>query len=480
MELGVVMGKNEKEAGAITDNANNKVPPLSEQNSSWWKRCRLRDLGVSIGRYQTGKFNAITDVKGVKVGHTTLIQGQGKMTSKKSGPVRTGVTAIIPSDNIFHECLTGGAFILNGAGELSGLTQVVEWGTIESPILLTNTLSVGICADALINHMTETLPGIGVEHDVIIPLVGECDDSWLNNITGNHLKAEHVVNAIKSAKSGPVEEGNVGGGTGMITCDFKGGIGTSSRKLPSQMGGYTVGVLVMSNFGERHSLRIDGIPVGKILQEKFKNVGARVDNYGSIIVVIATDCPLSSHQLNRLCKRAALGIGRAGSYAAHGSGEILLAFSTSNKIPRDTQKHPHKIRVIPDKRMNPLYEAVVDTTEEAIINALCAGESMYGLNNRFSPGLPLDDVKAIIEEYQKFSKSIGEHQQIKKIYNRPPINLHQNSLSGSNQSDNNNSSKNLNFTVAGKNESSKNEVVGEVKKDLQNIGQNQKDGNKTK
>jgi len=376
------------------------------QSKNLLPRCRLRDLGISIGNFPTGKFNAITDVKGVKVGQTTLIQGDGRITGKKAGPIRTGVTCILPGENIFQEYITAGSFILNGAGEVSGLTQVTEWGTLETPILLTNTFSVGTCSSAMIHHLTEKYPSLGLEQDVIIPIVGECDDSWLNNIAGSHLKQEHVISAMESAKTGPVQEGNVGGGTGMITCDFKGGIGTSSRKISMGNSFYTMGILVCSNFGDRKDLRIDGFPIGELLATKYKDITSRKDNYGSIIAVIATDCPMSSHQLNRLCKRAALGIGKVGSYAAHGSGEIILAFSTANKTHRDNRDSLDRIKSIPDKKMNLFYSSIIEATQEAIMNALCMGEDMYGINNHFSPALPLDDVKQIMTKYNTFKNSL--------------------------------------------------------------------------
>ncbi|MGE0615415.1 MAG: P1 family peptidase [Bacteriovoracia bacterium] len=364
------------------------------------KRLRIRDLGLEIGHYKPGRYNAITDVPNVKVGHSTIIKGHGKHTPRR-GPVRTGVTAIIPRDDIYENRVAGGAFILNGAGELSGLTQVQEWGIIETPILLTNTLSVGTCSEACVQYMTDRYPGIGSQHDVVLPLVGECDDSWLNDIAGRHVRSEHVIEAIKSAQSGPVLEGAVGGGTGMITCDFKAGIGTSSRKLPQLLGGYTIGVLVMSNFGEIRDLRMGGIPAGAILQPKFAGLRKRKDNYGSIIAVIATDAPLVTAQLTQLSKRAALGIGRVGSYAAHGSGEIILAFSTTNVAPRETQKMVYRMKILLDKRINPLYEAVVECTEEAILNSLCSAESMEGINGNLSPAIPLEDVSDLIHKFKR-------------------------------------------------------------------------------
>src|SRR5512146_2190417 len=230
-------------------------------------RCRARDLGIGLGRFKPGKGNALTDVAGVKVGHSTIVRGAAGPLKVGKGPVRTGVTAILPNPaNVFQDRVVGGGFILNGAGEVSGMTQLLEWGLVETPIFLTNTLSVGAVSDAAVKYMVERYPGIGDEHDVIIPLVGECDDSWLNDIAGQHVRESHVFQAIQTASDGPVAEGNVGGGTGMICCDFKGGIGTASRKLPEAHGGYTIGVLVMSNFGNRHNLRVGGLPVGEMLE----------------------------------------------------------------------------------------------------------------------------------------------------------------------------------------------------------------------
>lgn len=365
------------------------------------QRVRARQLGISIGRFKPGAKNAITDVKGVKVGHSTIIEGSGKLKAGY-GPVRTGVTAILPNAGaVFHERLVGGGFVLNGAGEIAGLTQVQEWGLIETPILLTNTLAVGAVGDATVKHMVAQNPGIGNVHDVIIPIVGECDDSWLNDIAGRHVKEEHVIHAIESASDGPVREGNVGGGTGMITCDFSGGIGSSSRKLPTDDGGYTVGLLVMSNFGVMDNLRMDGIPVGRMLKPHFTNWDIRQHNYGSIIAVLATDAPLLPHQIGRICKRVALGIGRAGSHAAHGSGEIIIGFSTANTVPRETKKGETKLRFVLDTELNELYEAAIDATEEAILNAICMASDIDGAEGHRIPGLPLDFVRRIIAAENK-------------------------------------------------------------------------------
>ncbi|BDG07199.1 DmpA family aminopeptidase [Anaeromyxobacter paludicola] len=365
------------------------------------RRLRARELGIPLGRYRPGRFNAITDVAGVKVGHCTLVHGAGPLQPGR-GPVRTGVTCILPNPtNVFEERVVGGGFILNGAGEVSGLTQLMEWGLIETPIFLTNTLSVGAVSDAAVKWMVERYPGIGGEHDVIIPLVGECDDSWLNDIAGGHVHEEHVRQAIETAADGPVPEGNVGGGTGMITCDFKAGIGTASRKLPQALGGYTVGVLVMSNFGVMRQLRVGGLPVGELLEPRYASLPRRVNNYGSIIAVVATDAPLITHQLNRLAKRAALGVGRVGSSAMHGSGEIMLAFSTANMVPRQTRKMVYRVKILLDQRLDPLYEAVIEATEEAILNALCMAEDMEGVNGNLSRALPLHEVRAMASHWQR-------------------------------------------------------------------------------
>jgi len=364
-------------------------------------RCRARDLGISLGRFKPGRWNAVTDVAGVRVGHSTILRGAGPLRVGK-GPVRTGVTAILPNTtNVFEARVVGGGFILNGAGEVSGMTQLLEWGLIETPIFLTNTLSVGAVSDAAVKWMIERYPGIGDEHDVIIPLVGECDDSWLNDIAGRHVKEEHVYEALRTAGDGPVAEGNVGGGTGMITCDFKAGIGTSSRKLPEALGGYTVGVLVMSNFGVMRQLRVGGLPVGEVLDARYRRVQRRAKDYGSIIAVIATDAPLITHQLNRLAKRAALGVGRVGSSAMHGSGEIILAFSTANQVPRESRKMVYRMKILLDERLDPLYEAVIEATEEAILNALCMARDMDGVNGNLCPALPLAEVKELVGAWQE-------------------------------------------------------------------------------
>lgn len=353
------------------------------------KRRRARALGIEIGRYRPGRHNAITDVVGVRVGHHTLISGDGPLVPG-AGPVRTGVTVILPNDgDIFNERVPGSGFVLNGAGEVSGLTQLMEWGLLETPIALTNTMSVGAVSDGVVRHMIDKHPGIGGLHDVLIPIVGECDDSWLNDAAGRHLRPEHVAAAVAAASGGRVEEGSVGGGTGMVTCDFKAGIGTSSRRLPDDEGGWTVGVLVMSNFGIADDLRVDGLPVGRLLGDSYPQIERRRQNYGSIIVVVATDAPLLAQQIGRLCKRAALGIGRVGSVAHHGSGEIIVGFSTANRVPRVSDKRFLRLKVLLDSNIDPLYAAAVEATEEAIINALCVAEPMTGRDGHHAPALPL-------------------------------------------------------------------------------------------
>jgi D-aminopeptidase len=248
--------------------------------------------------------------------------------------------------------------------------------------------------------MSKKHPGIGGEEDVIIPVVGECDDSFLNDAVGRHIRSDHVYKAIEGATSGPVAEGSVGAGTGMITCDFKAGIGTASRRIVAEVGFYTVGVLVLTNFGLMTNLRIDGVPVGELLAPEYTRTHKRVTNYGSIIAVIGTDAPLLSSQLRRLCKRSALGIGRCGSYAAHGSGEIILAFSTANKVPRVAEGMTHRIETLLDRATGPLYEAVIESTEEAIVNALAMAHDMTGQGGNFAPALPLERVVEIMRKYR--------------------------------------------------------------------------------
>lgn len=353
-------------------------------------RRRLREWGVGLGRFAPGPYNAITDVRGVRVGHATLDEDA---PAGGRGPVRTGVTAILPNNNdIFMDRMVAGSFILNGAGEMSGLIQVQEWGLLETPILLTNTLSVGRVSEAAMQYMLAQHPGIGSEQDVVIPLVGECDDSFLNDIAGGHIQPEHVYEALSGAASGPVAEGNVGAGTGMISFDFKGGLGTASRIVPDEDGDYVLGVLVQSNLGRMEDLRIDGVAVGPWLVQEYGHLNKRKSLYGSVIAVLATDAPLSAPQLNRLCKRVALGIGRVGSYAAHGSGEIILGFSTANVIPRNKRSKRHTFTFLSDRCVDPLYQAAIECTEEAILNALCMAQGMSGVSDHYAPALPIEQL----------------------------------------------------------------------------------------
>lgn len=361
-------------------------------------RARFRDLGFQVGRFATGKLNAITDVRGVAVGHSTIVKGQGRLVPGK-GPVRTGVTAILPNaGNVFEERSICGAYVLNGAGEVAGLTQAVEWGLVETPILLTNTMSVGVVSDAVVKYMINKYPGIGEFYDVVIPVVGECDDSYLNDAKGRHVTDQHVFDAINKAEAGPVVEGAVGAGAGMNAYDFKAGIGTSSRVLPAREGGYTIGVLVLANLGVRRNLSMMGVPVGEELAE-YHLPKRHVE--GSIIAVVATDAPLLSHQLTRIAKRAALGIGRTGSYASHTSGEIVISFSTANKVPRSSRKLTTRVDVLFDHRMDPLYEACIEATEEAIYNSMCQANTMSGINGVVSYGLPLDKLVEIMRRYNR-------------------------------------------------------------------------------
>lgn len=366
---------------------------------------RARALGLSLGRLAPGALNAITDVPGVRVGHCTML-GQ----SESGTPIRTGVTAILPTlDSVYERRVPAGSFVLNGAGEVSGLTQIREWGLIETPILLTGTLSVNAAADALTRLLIEQNRELGISSDVVIPVVGECDDSWLHDARGCHVSASHVQQALNSVSAGPVLEGNVGAGTGMMTCDFAGGIGSASRLVPffahAPEGAlrhpehtFTLGVLVLSNFGSREELVMAGVPVGRLLAD-YHGEQQRREVYGSIVVVLASDAPLLRSQLDRLCKRAALGIARTGGTAAHGSGEIVLGFSTQNRLSRTRTGSLQQLTCLYDSELNPLFQAAVEATEEAILNALCMAEPREGLFGRKAPALPLALVQRFAKRY---------------------------------------------------------------------------------
>ena len=357
---------------------------------------RARDLRIPFDG-KPGKLNAITDVAGVEVGHETLISGNGKL-KVGTGPVRTGVTAILPRGKNSTDPVMAGWFSLNGNGEVTGTTWIEESGFLEGPVMLTNTHSVGVVRDAVIAwYVKRAEKG---KQAWLLPVVAETFDGWLNDINGFHVKEKHAFAALDSAKTGPVREGNVGGGTGMTCFEFAGGIGTSSRLLGKADGGYTVGVLVQANFGSRHQLRIAGIPVGaEIKEHAFRS---RPET-GSIIILIATDAPLLPHQMKRLARRAALGLARTGSIAGNSSGDIFLAFSTAN-AGAAKQEDTVTLTMLPNERMNALFDATVQATEEAIINALVAAETRIGVDDRKVIALPHDRVKEILKKHSRLTE----------------------------------------------------------------------------
>jgi D-aminopeptidase len=364
---------------------------------------RARDLGVPFDG-TPGPLNSITDVKGIEVGHTTLISGEGKL-QVGIGPVRTGVTAIIPrGKQSVNDPVFAGWFSLNGNGEMTGTTWIEESGFLEGPIMITNTHSVGVVRDATIAWRVKHGPPDPSGYWWSLPIVAETYDGFLNDTNGFHVKANHVFEALDGAKPGAVAEGNVGGGTGMMCYGFKGGIGTSSRKLDQNASGYTVGVLVQANFGRRNQLRIAGVPVGTEITDgtPTSKFGEPRDDVGSIIIVVATDAPLLSHQLKRLARRAALGVARTGSSSGNGSGDIFVAFSTANpeaNKPTGTVQ----LSMLPNERMNPLFEATVQATEEAIINALVAAETMAGIDGHKVFALPHDRLKQVLKKYNRMN-----------------------------------------------------------------------------
>ena len=369
--------------------------------SSAQNKPRARDLGVPF-EGTPGKFNAITDVKGVEVGYTTLISGEGKLVVGK-GPVRTGVTAIFPQGKDFKERVFASWFTLNGNGEMTGTTWLEESGCLGSPILITNTHSVGIVRDAVIEWNAKRNPGEGYSGDFSLPVVAETYDGFLNDINGFHVKKEHVFQALESAKSGAIAEGNVGGGTGMVCHGFKGGSGTSSRVLSTEEGGYTVGVFVQANHGRRDLLQIAGVPVGKEITDLTPKQGRKDDGQGSIIVVVATDAPLLPHQLKRLIKRVALGIGIVGGRGENSSGDIFIAFSTANPEAAKTNEVAN-LKMLPNERINPLFRATAQATEEAIVNAMVAAETMTGINGNTVYALPHDRLREVLRKYNRLAK----------------------------------------------------------------------------
>jgi D-aminopeptidase len=363
---------------------------------------RARAYGVTIGTMETGRWNALTDVPGVRLGHCTVAFGDGALVPGQ-GPARTGVTAILPhTGNIFRDKVPVASHVINGFGKSIGLPQVDELGTIETPILLTSTLSVPRVADALIDHMLTVEPAIGIRTTSVNPVVMECNDGQLNDIQGRHVHAEHVHRALADAADGPVAEGSVGAGTGMIGFGVNGGIGTASRVLPGPGPRYTVGALTLVNTGRLDQLRIDGVPVGQELAAT-RGEWAAEPGDGSIIMLLATDAPTTTRQLTRLARRAALGLGRTGATASHGSGDFVLIFGThpANRIPHRPDGAVRTIEVIAEDGplISLLFSAVIEATEEAIINALFAGRGMRGRDNHFVPGLPVERVLAILRAH---------------------------------------------------------------------------------
>jgi D-aminopeptidase len=364
-------------------------------------RPRARALGVPFDG-TPGPLNAITDVEGVLVGHTTLIEGSGKLVVGQ-GPIRTGVTAVLPRGSASMQQFSfAGWFSENGNGEMTGTTWVEESGFLEGPVMITNTHSVGVVRDAVVAWRVAHGPADATESWWSLPVVAETWDGWLNDINGFHVKAEHVFHAIDTATSGPVAEGAVGGGTGMVCNGFKGGIGTSSRKLPEKSGGYLVGVLVQCNYGTRQNLRIAGIPVGREIESEdpYAFMPSDLGERGSIIVVVATNAPLLPHQLKRLARRVSLGLGRSGSIAGNGSGDIFIAFSTANS-GASAVDHVVDLKMVPNDMLDPVFAATVQATEEAIVNAMVAAENMTGIDGHHVRALPHDELRAVLAKYNR-------------------------------------------------------------------------------
>ena len=382
---------------------------------------RARELGISplIGG-RPGPLDAITDVKGVEVGHTTLIEGEGRLVVGK-GPVRTGVTVVHPRGKSNADPVFAAWFTLNGNGEMTGTTWVEESGILEGPVAITNTHSVGVVRDAILQWQVRR-PGL---QPWGLPVVAETYDGGLNDINGFHVKPEHVLSALTGAATGAVAEGNVGGGTGMICHGFKGGIGTASRKLDATAGGYTVGVLVQCNYGLRRDLRVAGVPVGEEIPDLLpcsastdtavsrgrtrcvaaKPASAPEAEQGSIIVVVATDAPLLPHQLKRLVRRVALGVGRSGGFGGNSSGDIFIAFSTANAGTAGRDTGVVRMEMLPNPRINPLFYATVQATEEAILNAMLAAETMTGANDLRVSALPPDRLLAALRKYGRVPRA---------------------------------------------------------------------------
>lgn len=348
-------------------------------------RARARELGLTFGRLPTGRHNAITDVPGVRVGHVTVWRDP---TADDEGVARTGVTAILPDDvgGMFRRPMTAGTAVLNGAGELTGSVELREWGILETPVVLVSTNNVGRAADALVDAALAA--GVG---DVVVPVVGECDDSWLDDVTRRWLTTDHVREALASATEGAVPEGVVGAGTGMITMGFKAGIGTSSRVID---GLGTVGVLLLCNFGASDQLRVGARHVGAELAADPTNAPT-LDRGGSCLGVVLTDIPLDARQCERVARRVGLGLARVGAVAHHGSGDIFLAASTANRVDRDATGLVHTT-VLADGSIDPVFTAVVDASEEAVVNALFVADTVTGRDGHTAPGLPVEQVLALL------------------------------------------------------------------------------------
>ncbi len=371
---------------------------------------RARNLGIPF-EGATGQFNAITDVKGVEVGYTTLISGDGKKA------IRTGVTAILPQGKIFKGRVFAAWHALNGNGEMTGTTWVEESGGLGSPVMITNTHSVGVVRDAVIEWGAKRFTGSGYSGDFSLPVVAETWDGFLNDINGFHVKKEHAFQALDTAKTGAIAEGNVGGGTGMVAHRFKGGTGTSSRVLDAKNGGYIIGVLVQANYGTRQIFSVAGVPIGKEITDLLPTQGKETANLspferkvgdegqGSIIVVVATDAPLLPHQLKRLVQRVSLGIGSVGGRGENSSGDIFIAFSTANAAEASKDDNTANLMMLPNERINPLFWATAQATEEAIVNAMVAAETMKGYNGNTVYALPHDKLKEILRKYNRLQET---------------------------------------------------------------------------
>ena len=370
------------------------------QSSIFGQKPRARDIGIPFNG-TTGKFNAITDVKGVEVGYSTIISGQGKNV-RGQGPVRTGVTAILPRGRNNNPVFANW-YSLNGNGEMTGTTWITESGFLETPIMITNTNSVGVVRDAVLKWFVKT-GWYKEDFWYTYPVVAETYDGFLNDIYGFHIKESNAYEALDTAKSGPILEGNVGGGTGMMCLGFKGGTGTASRIVKIKETTYTVGVLVQSNFGDKKNFTVAGIPVGEELKDtlnyEFKAPPSYQPGDGSIIVVVATDAPLLPHQLKRIAARVPLGIGIVGGRGENGSGDLFMAFSTANPAAFQRENFT-KVDQLPNDLIDPLFDATVQAVEEAIINAMVAAETMEGINGNKAYGLPHELLIEVLKKYNR-------------------------------------------------------------------------------